>query len=666
MYAQIDVLTAQEPEAAKFILDNDRLLYRPFFEAAERFCAENNVAIGGKVAVEMMLDQPYNKDSFFWDLYCDDAWNKTKALAGAMAASKSAHIPPRTCAVRTEIKYREFVISVNARAIIRVHSQYSRAVNLVSLLAPDTRPGYFTSEPMRIVRPELQLIDVYRALYSPTCATTWPAMINMEAELYARLPTPPSDAPCGKIITPLHDKIVRKCVRRGRVLIGDYALAAMGLIGAPRCVQIISADGPDVMAAELSRVVGDRIIYSSRPLNLPSDFRLTRLVFYAAGKEKDILMELYNSAEFEMIPTHGNNIAGPFTLMRFIFIDMWRGIIGSDSLLKRARQHAAVLRGHIATMSAADIFPLDNYVGANINEGVAKRKMIKELGERFTTYYPAAAPTSPREERRGAAPAETVPAASIRSAAIDLSADVPTKMKILHKIVPGGPRPGEDIMAVLARYYGTTAGYSRWGIGKILNKFYRKNANFLKYIPPRVDTYVDFGCGDGLDIAAVRQRWVVRTAICADIADNRAPRYVSQSQFVQVQPGDPCPIESGTVNLMTLFHVIHHMTDAVTRLADLHRMLAPGGLLFVKDHDVTDEVRAGNVDFEHLVYDIGAATADVPLDAFISKYLSAEYLAYFPADTVDKMLVGLGLERLFLARLGGSTYVYNAVYRKKI
>ena len=34
------------------------------------------------------------------------------------------------------------------------------------------------------------------------------------------------------------------------------------------------------------------------------------------------------------------------------------------------------------------LFQLENYEGINVNELTAKKKLIKEIGQRFANYYP--------------------------------------------------------------------------------------------------------------------------------------------------------------------------------------------------------------------------------------------------------------------------------------
>jgi hypothetical protein len=97
-------------------------------------------------------------------------------------------------------------------------------------------------------------------------------------------------------------------------------------------------------------------------------------------------------------------------------------------------------------------------------------------------------------------------------------------MQILKKIV-GKVSPNTTIYNVLKAYHGTAREYSRWGVNKNPNSFFNKNADLVKFIPAKINTYLDIGCGDGIDIAAVKTRYIVADAICADVKDNRDSKY---------------------------------------------------------------------------------------------------------------------------------------------
>ncbi len=54
-------------------------------------------------------------------------------------------------------------------------------------------------------------------------------------------------------------------------------------------------------------------------------------------------------------------------------------------------------------------------------------------------------------------------------------------------------------------------------------------------------------------------------------------------------------IETGTVDVALLYDVFHHIPDQAALLADLARVLRPGGTLSVNDHHMEDDALAAAV-----------------------------------------------------------------------
>jgi ubiquinone/menaquinone biosynthesis C-methylase UbiE len=122
-------------------------------------------------------------------------------------------------------------------------------------------------------------------------------------------------------------------------------------------------------------------------------------------------------------------------------------------------------------------------------------------------------------------------------------------------------------------------------------------------------------------------------------------------------------IPDESVDFATIFHVIHHAVDAESRLKDIARVMKPGGILLLKDHDVRTVVDASNVDFEHLVYDVG--TTDKKLSELVEKYHEIEPMYYFNSDQIRAFLENNGFSTLFLEVGKGPTRVYRAAFEKK-
>lgn len=697
MYSQISIVKKIEPDAEKFILDNDRMLYLPFFECAEKYCAENSVLIGGKVGLDLVIGRAFTKDSFAWDLYCDDTFNIAKGLADALFRVNSPHVPSATVALSTDIRHKEFTLRINARHMFKIYAlDRYRGIKLADLMGPAVRDGYFTKTPIKLISEEMQLIEVYRNLYSPKKLSQWMDKLSAEEKLYNLI----SDTLGAKSVGSIsgagerlnkheaEEQILRKIIASSnRVLIGDHALKALGL-GVPSRLQFITHENINEVTKSIERVLQNssrklrisniKVTHIRYPLNIPSDFQISKHTIYINGGRDHVpIVDVFNSSAFEMIPWwagsgnySGIKVGNPWVLLRFLFIDIWvlRLIlnIGTDnpdfikSRIKAIVANADKVRT-LALECVADrpetIFQINNYAGNYIDEDVARKKMIKEIGDRFAPYYPAKSIGGGSEIINR----EIVSlVAGYKSTKQDFTIDVESKTKILRKIV-GGSR-GASILSVLKAYHGSAREYSKWGVNKSADKFFQYNSGLFKYVPETVTGYIDLGCGDGLDVMTVGTRYAVEKPICADIADNRDPKYSQGSSLIKLDIGIPMDIPDASVNLVTAFHVIHHAEDAEFRLKDVARVLSPDGVLLLKDHNVESAEDASNVDFEHFVYD--AASGDHSLESMIASYHEIAPMWFFSAEAVTAYLISIGFEKLYLETGHGPTKIYRAAFKK--
>lgn len=418
------LLAHVEPAAHKFILHNDRALYFPYFEAVERFCSERKLIIGGEPAMCIYLGRPYDRRSFLWEIYSGgDTYKVAMEITELLASVKNNHIPSRTAAMSTNIKYKDFTVSVNARRLfyVKAISAY-RGVDISSLWKTLTAEAYLTHVPLRIMPAELMFIHIYRTLYSPAKAGNWEENLFFEHTLFHRLggsytnirrertggtleesPLDDDSAPQDQHgqINPLGIVYLFK----GRsVVVGDLAIShrlGIPLAGHPR-VSMICALPPEAMLAEIRAKYESKkcvVTMTRNALNIPSDFQIMKYGVTITSGKHTAQMDIYNSAEFEIIPyavsAGGVFVGNPWVLLRFIFVEIWNlGIIaattGSDfsGRIDKLCVNADMLRKS-AYDTFVESFQVSHYYGSQTNEDVAKKKMIRDLGERFRTYYPA-------------------------------------------------------------------------------------------------------------------------------------------------------------------------------------------------------------------------------------------------------------------------------------
>ena len=108
---------------------------------------------------------------------------------------------------------------------------------------------------------------------------------------------------------------------------------------------------------------------------------------------------------------------------------------------------------------------------------------------------------------------------------------------------------------------------------------------------PRPHTIMDFGCGTGFvtSILARELRQGDKLIACdlsesmltatRNLIDSNSPCFAFET--MKAQPGQPLPIEPGTLDMITMNSVMHHVPDAVALIKDLRKRLRPGGVIAI-------------------------------------------------------------------------------------
>lgn len=92
---------------------------------------------------------------------------------------------------------------------------------------------------------------------------------------------------------------------------------------------------------------------------------------------------------------------------------------------------------------------------------------------------------------------------------------------------------------------------------------------------------LDYGCGDGSFLARIAKRCVTRTGVDIDPEKIKKASCGTGIRAIHIRPGEPLPFEDGTFNTVVFQEVIEHVADERAILAELTRVLAPGGILLL-------------------------------------------------------------------------------------
>lgn len=207
----------------------------------------------------------------------------------------------------------------------------------------------------------------------------------------------------------------------------------------------------------------------------------------------------------------------------------------------------------------------------------------------------------------------------------------------------------------LKNYYGKFKG-QQWVINK--KSTLEQYSKFTNYISRNVDIYLDIGCGDGQVSSILAKEFNIKRAVCCDIEDVRTTK---DGEFLLIEPMFTLHFDENSVDIVSIFHTLHHMTDAIFRLKDIHRVLKVGGFLFLKDHNVVTNEDAENVSFEHFVYSIGEGKASINDK---ETYGEIEPMYYYNESQVTAFLEAIGFKKMYADLYQNPTKTYVAIYKK--
>lgn len=122
-----------------------------------------------------------------------------------------------------------------------------------------------------------------------------------------------------------------------------------------------------------------------------------------------------------------------------------------------------------------------------------------------------------------------------------------------------------------------------------------------QHVPAGGAAHLDFGCGDGRFLAALRSKGIERL-VGADAGEEAVRRAMDRSdglEIVHVRPGASLPFADGEFSSISLMDVLEHVDRQEALLAELRRVLRDDGILIVtvpKQH-VFSFLDMGNLKF---------------------------------------------------------------------
>lgn len=146
----------------------------------------------------------------------------------------------------------------------------------------------------------------------------------------------------------------------------------------------------------------------------------------------------------------------------------------------------------------------------------------------------------------------------------------------------------------------TGSGYAREEFSTVVR-------NYADILHPHINaraSYLDVGAGTGIKTLHLGQQLGFAEIAGTDITDWQPLDSAERTQEItwRLLEND-IPWPEASHDLVTCFMTLHHIADAAHMIAEMLRVLRPGGVLVIREHDVRTAADRMLVDIEHNLYD---------------------------------------------------------------
>lgn len=132
--------------------------------------------------------------------------------------------------------------------------------------------------------------------------------------------------------------------------------------------------------------------------------------------------------------------------------------------------------------------------------------------------------------------------------------------------------------------------------------------------------YLDVGCSEASITESIAEALGLKTGEIygCDIFIEETPE--GKVVFSRSTPTS-LPYEDDEFDLVTTFQALHHFTDPEVMLSEIYRVLKPGGVYIIREHDVRDPSFGVFLDVIHAIYSTVTSSEQTP-ESFVSTYES--------------------------------------------
>jgi len=409
-------------EEATHLLIKERLQHKPIFDIIEKYISSESLILGGvkcnyllvanksKKEEESEVRSILDKDYLYapYEIYTSDAETHANKLTELLKKHTKFVI------LTTTLKNKEYSIEVEfIKGLILFHNLDSikmqdQEIQIQDRISPVMVHNISSNNMLKVMPPNIQLIDIYHKLYSPNEVDNWPELRKLEERLWnyeitggkrrnwrnnnkklhgSRPNFDYKNKHSKHGITsrePLHIYLNKFFKHSSFIWIGKYAMELLtGNTVTGRELEIITDWDDDTKTDPLIRHLekyfgkNEKILIKKQPIRLIKDFRLVK---YRVLIGKRVILTIFNSAKYELLPykimDNDIKIGSYLVIMRFMLINAWTNMLFSKPI-DDIMDNVDSIRQLMNKTEDNDI-KLD-YIGQYIDEGIALKKLTLKI-----------------------------------------------------------------------------------------------------------------------------------------------------------------------------------------------------------------------------------------------------------------------------------------------
>jgi hypothetical protein len=336
LYADGINMPALIKQAEQIVIDNDRSNYRPFLEVIEKYASETKCVIVGKNCDQLLINEPFNKDNFAYEVYTESPNEWCNELSVRLQQVDSPYVEKVTddagkkrFVLQLKLDREQSSIWINGRCLVTADRFYEfKGVDIIKHLGRRRLKGLFTDFVLTCASEYYQMIGIIRKIYNPMLLSQLPANWVTLKQLAAGMNQYIKETTDGRVggrddgDNLLADvnipAAMLKCstVEDKLVLVGDFAIDST-LTKHKKRLQFACVS-PQKLFDRFAANYKIKLLMFPQPNVLIFEPQFKKYTIYIENGDKRISwIDLFNLTEYENIPVKSDNLGVATAILTF-------------------------------------------------------------------------------------------------------------------------------------------------------------------------------------------------------------------------------------------------------------------------------------------------------------------------------------------------------------